>query len=134
MVAASEDEGSGVESESEERMERRLKKVGFDIRKQRCQRGSSFSDAEFTKRWNHVGAGVEEWEGGAIGRDERRDSRRRDWDGGRRRSLVWRKERLAEAAEERRRSSGSLRRSFWGLFVGFLWDFRFLEFTSNDAS
>lgn len=134
MVAASEDEGSGVESEeSEERMERSLKKVGFDIRKQRCQRGSSFSDAEFTKRWNH--AGVEEWEGGgAIGRDERRDSRRRDWDGGRRRSLVWRKERLAEAAEERRRSSGSLRRSFWGLFVGFLWDFRFLEFTSNDAS
>lgn len=70
-----------------------------------------------------------EWEG-AIGRDERRDSMRRDWDGGRKRSLVWMKERVAAAAEERRRSSGSLRRSFSDLLVGFLWDFRFLEFTN----
>ena len=70
-----------------------------------------------------------EWEG-EMGRDESRDSMRRDWCGGRKRALVWRKERVAAAAEERRRSSGSFGRSFSDLLVGFLWDFRFLEFTN----
>lgn len=69
--------------------------MDFDIRKQRHQRGSSSSSvAEVKKRLNHVAVvTAEEGEGeGGIGRDEIRDSRRRDCDGERKRSLACRKE------------------------------------------
>lgn len=66
-------------SEEGERIEKRLKKVDFDIRKQRYQRGSSSSSvAEVKKRLNHVAVVVAEEGEGEIGRDEIRDSRRRD--------------------------------------------------------
>lgn len=66
----------------------------------------------------------------AIGREERRDSRRRHCDGGTKRSLAWRKDRVTAAAEEIRRTSVSFRRSLSDIFVGFLSDFRFLELTT----